>query len=90
MPGTRVPVRYAMAYTKREHAFAPLGNEETSLSGIASITIDTASFYSHVRQLYRDDKFACRRALRNTPTREQVSSQFFVIRVRYSRRRLQR
>lgn len=35
---------------------------------ISSITIDTASFRSHVRQLHRNDKFACRRAPRNSTT----------------------
>lgn len=43
-------------------------NEGTSLSGISSITIDTVSFYSHVRQLHWNDKFACRRAPRNSTT----------------------
>lgn len=48
--------------TGKQYVHTPLGNEEASLSGIASITIDTASFYSHVRQLHSNDKFAWRRA----------------------------
>lgn len=35
---------------------------------IASITIDTVSFYSYVCQLYWNDKFACRRASRSFTT----------------------
>lgn len=52
----------------RKRVLAPLGNEETSLSGIASITIDTVSFYSHVRHLHWNDKFVCRHAPRNSTT----------------------
>lgn len=52
----------------RKQILVSVGNEETSLSDTSSITIDTVSFYSHVRQLHWNDKFACRRAPRNSTT----------------------
>jgi len=75
-------VKYIIATRNRKRALATLGNGKTSLSGIASITIDTVSFYSHVRHLRRNDKFACRHEPRNPERpRGRISSQFFVIHV---------
>lgn len=54
----------------RKCALVSFRNEETSLSSIASITIDTISFYSHVCQLRWNDKFVYRRAPRNDNTGE--------------------